>query len=418
MTPPPLRVFAADQAERDSYDVVVIGAGVAGAYSAFLAARRGLRVLLIERQSFPRSKICGCCLNRRAQELLRMAGLSELLSSLQPVRTNVLRVQRRGRCLELPVPGGLVISRRTLDEQLVSKAVRAGAEFIDDTTALVLPADSPSADCRRISLSRKGSDSNGAVSAGRTRTPLDSTVEASVVLVCDGLGHPSLTRLPEFHSRAEPGARIGLGGVCERASGDEHFQPHEILMAVSSSGYMGVVETETGQLNLAAAVDSSALQRGGSPAECLSRIFADAGVRCPGNLSSAVIRGTPPLTRRSPRLSGSRLLLLGDATGYVEPFTGEGMAWALTAAWTAAPLVATAVQCGWTSALEQQYAAALQAAVGREQHICRALSRILKHPGLSAAAMVAARICPWAVRAIVGRINRLPTLSEPAIETV
>ena len=418
MSRPPLKVLAVDPAVTDCYDVVVIGAGVAGSFSALLAARQGLKVLLLERQSFPRSKICGCCLNGRAQELLRMAGLSELLSGLQPVRTEVLRVQRRGRCLELPVPGGVVVSRRVLDQQLVDEAVRAGVDFVDNTTAQVLPSESPAAAFRRISLSRSSSASNNTTSIGRSRTALGAAVEARVVLSCDGLGHPGLARLPEFHSRAVPGARIGLGAMCERGSGDEHFQPHEILMAVSSSGYVGVVETETGQLNLAAAVDSSALQRAGSPLECLSQIFADAGVRCPENLRGAVIRGTPPLTRRSPRLSGHRLLLLGDATGYVEPFTGEGMAWALTAAWAAAPLVATAVQFGWTIALEEQYAAALKTSVGREQHICRALSRILKHPGLAAAAMTAARICPWAVRAIVGRINRLPTLSEPAIETV
>ena len=45
-----------------SWDVIVIGAGVAGGLAAFDCARRGLRVLLVEKRSFPRWKVCGCCL--------------------------------------------------------------------------------------------------------------------------------------------------------------------------------------------------------------------------------------------------------------------------------------------------------------------------------------------------------------------
>jgi flavin-dependent dehydrogenase len=398
-----IEASAVYSAGNDRYDVIVVGAGIAGAYSAYLAARSGLRVLLAERQAFPRGKICGCCLNGRAQELLRMAGLEQLLVDLQPVRTDTLRVQRRGRCLELPVPGGVAVSRRALDERLVAAAVSAGAEFWDGVTAVVQPSDSDESQWRGVSLSR---------------TSRQSEVFGRVVLACDGLGHPSLSRLPEYQSRPEPGARIGLGAVCERRPEDAHFRSSEIVMAVGRGGYVGVVQTESGQLNLAAAVDSRFLQRAGSPLECLSAIFAESGVVRPAGLPEAVIRGTQPLTRRSPRLTGHRLLLLGDATGYVEPFTGEGMAWALTAAWCAAPLVVQAVRSGWTGVLEQQYAHGLQAAVGGEQHICRALTRILRHSVLSAAAMTAARLCPWAVHAVVRRINRLPRLPELALETV
>ncbi|MEY3460305.1 MAG: hypothetical protein RL215_3462 [Planctomycetota bacterium] len=390
-------------ADTGLYDVVIVGAGVAGAYSAYLAARSGLRVLLAERQTFPRGKICGCCLNGRAQELLRMAGLEQLLGNLQPVRTDVLRIQRRGCRLELPVPGGVVVSRRGLDERLVEAAVSAGANFVDGVTAMVRPCESDQAQWRGVSLSR---------------TSQQSEVFGRVVLACDGLGHPSLSRFPEYQSRPEPGARIGLGAVCERRPEDAHFRSSEIVMAVGRGGYVGVVQTESGQLNLAAAVDSRFLQRAGSPLECLSAIFAESGVVRPAGLPEAVIRGTQPLTRRSPRLTGHRLLLLGDATGYVEPFTGEGMAWALTSAWCAAPLVVQAVRSGWTGVLEQQYADGLQSAVGSEQHICRALTRILRHSVLSAAAMTAARLCPWAVHAVVRRINRLPRLPELALETL
>lgn len=407
------------------WDVVVLGAGIAGGVSAVLAARQGLRVLLVERHVFPRGKICGCCLNRRAQELLRMAGLDRAVRDLSPVRTEVLRVQRSGCRLELPVPGGIVVSRRSLDQRVVEEAIAAGATFVDDTTAVVAPqseSDGASAGVRRVKLTRTSSGGaalQGVHGTGENNSDLSACeIEARVVLACDGLGHPSLSRHVEFQSRAVPGARLGLGAVCARLAGDDHFGAHEIVMAIGRGGYVGVVRTECDRLNLAAAVDSAALQRAGSPLACLSEIFAESGVRRPQGLAAAAIRGTPPLTRRSPRLSGERLLLLGDATGYVEPFTGEGMAWALTAAWLAVPFVRQGVASGWSVSLEQQYERSLRTAVGREQHICRTLAYILKHPFLSAAATAAARVCPWAVRSVVHSINRLPRLPEVHLETV
>ncbi|MFM7057839.1 MAG: NAD(P)/FAD-dependent oxidoreductase [Planctomycetota bacterium] len=408
-----------------TWDVAVLGAGVSGAVAALLAARQGLRVLLLERQYFPRGKICGCCLNQRAQAVLRLAGLEGVVSELSPVRTEVLRLQRGGRRLELPVPGGLVVSRRALDERLVAEAIAAGVEFVDDATAVVVPeseSDLRRLDFRRVAVTRTsggGAPGLRVGGFGDERTELrGSEIRARVILACDGLGHTSLSRHREFQSRPVPGARVGLGVECPRLSGDDHFGVHEIVMAIGGGGYVGVVRTECDRLNLAAAVDSGALQKSGSPVACLSEIFAESGVRQPQGLEASLIRGTPPLTRRSPRLAGHRLLLLGDATGYVEPFTGEGMAWALTAAWLAVPLACEGLTSGWTENLEQQYARLLDRAVGREQFICRGLASILRHPFLSAATMMAAGFCPWAVRSVVHRINRLPHLPEFQFETV
>lgn len=407
------------------WDVAVLGAGVSGSVAAYLAARQGLRVLLVERQSFPRGKICGCCLNQRAQQVLRLAGLEGAVQRLSPVRTDVLRIQRGGRRLELPVPGGLVVSRRALDECLVAEAISAGVEFIDDATGVILPESDSNlrhTEFRRVALTR--TSGRGAPLCLPGEAVREFTEQAAreicarVVLVCDGLGHSSLSRHPEFQSRPVPGARVGLGVECERLAGDDHFGAHEIVMAIGRGGYVGVVRTECDRLNLAAAVDSGALQRAGSPLACLSEIFSESGVRRPEALGAAVIRGTPPLTRRSPRLAGDRLLLLGDATGYVEPFTGEGMAWALTAAWLAIPVLRQGLNSLWTASLEQQYARLLEQAVGREQFICRGLASILRQPFWSAATLAAARFCPWAVRSVVHRINRLPPLPEVQLETI
>ncbi|MFY7877691.1 MAG: FAD-dependent oxidoreductase, partial [Pirellula sp.] len=62
--------ISAAEAERVAWDLIVVGAGIAGSSTAILAAREGLRVLLIEAKRFPREKVCGGCLNPRAIDYL------------------------------------------------------------------------------------------------------------------------------------------------------------------------------------------------------------------------------------------------------------------------------------------------------------------------------------------------------------
>ncbi|MEN9554665.1 MAG: hypothetical protein RLZZ232_951 [Planctomycetota bacterium] len=402
---------------RDDYDFVVIGAGVAGSLAACLAARQGMRVLLVERQRFPRAKVCGCCLNSRAQQLLQQAGLADGLQALQPVPTSVLRLQYRGRGLSLPMPGGLVVSRSRLDAWLVTEAVQAGAEFLDETSARVMPL----ADSGRESGSGATETVNATalrhvtLNSGTSPTAAahEHVVSARVVLACDGLAMSSLSLLPEFHSEVSAGARIGLGATFPGTPQDSQQQPNEILMAVASQGYCGMVLTEDQQWNLAAAVDSRSLQRCGSPLNCLRDIFHSAGVVPPQGLDTAVVRGTIPLTRRTSSYAGTRLLLLGDTTGYVEPFTGEGMAWAITAATIAVPLAMRTLSLGWSRDAEHEYSRRIQRCVMREQGVCRALSSILSHPLLLRLTFAGASLLPAVTRTLIRRVNRLPRQLEP-----
>ena len=422
-----------EQSTGRRYDMVIIGAGLAGGLAAYLAARRGLRVLLVERQSFPRSKVCGCCLNLRAQRLLRQAGLEDGLQQLSPVHTDSMRVRYRGRALKIPMPGGIVVTRRRMDSWLVSEAVRAGAEFRDDTTARVLPLEidaiqtaaehtayPPFRTVAMTGTGRRRESPEADVGAkgllrGEHRTapgPLTELISADVVLVCDGLGHPSLSQLPGFQSRPVRNSRIGLGSTFAQTQRNSDYLSGEILMAVAEQGYCGMVETEDQQWNLAAAVDSDFLQRCGSPLACLKEIFRSAGISPPAELDTAAIRGTVPLTRRSSRIAGFRLLLLGDSTGYVEPFTGEGMAWAMTAATLAIPLAMRGLVAPWSQEIEREFHRQMKTCVAREQGVCRALSAILSHPLLLRLTFTGASLFPLVTQQLVRRVNRLPPLLE------
>lgn len=74
-----------------------------------------------------------------------------------------------------------------------------------------------------------------------------------------------------------------------------------------------------------------------------ARLVREAGWPAPELFAELSWRGTPALTRRRTRISEERVFVLGDAAGYVEPFTGEGMAWALASGAAVAPLAARAV---------------------------------------------------------------------------
>ena len=410
------------------FDVVIIGAGVAGAMAGLMSARAGLRTMLIERQEFPRHKICGCCLNGRAVQILRAAGLEPGLRSLQPTTTSALSIRHRRRQLTIRMPSNVAVSRQRFDQWLVDEAVAAGCLFLDNVKALLVPTreeqadsvDPPASDAhhtpvleREIELRQSGAlhRETGQLSGnpGDWSAP---HVFAKVVLACDGLGHPSLQRLGRFKASPKPGSRIGLGAVFRQSSVDDWIRPGEILMAVAPHGYAGVVQIENNQWNLAAAVDPQHLNSTRSPLSSLESLFQAAGVPMLDQLSGAAIKGTVPLTRTADRIAGERLFLLGDSTGYVEPFTGEGMAWALTAAVAVCPLLVRIVREGWSPEMITLWQSIFRSNVTHEQTICRLLSAALKRPWLLPPILTTCRMFPSLTQKLVGQINRVPAHLE------
>ena len=360
-----------------SWDVVVIGAGPAGALASLDLARRGLRVLLVEKRRFPRWKVCGACFNGQAQAALASVDQGHLLESLGGLPLRRLRLGLGGRQTCCALPPGWDVSRSRFDQALVQAAVSAGAVFRPETTAQLGPA---SAQTRGVSLRQ-----------GRQQ----QLVQAAVVLVAAGLAHRCLENEPNAHTLIQPRSRLGAG--CMLAGADHHWEGGSIHMAVGRQGYVGLVRIEGGGLNVAAAFDRSLLQETGSAAAAAGRVLAEAGFPALPRLDEADWQSTPALSRSSTPLAGHRFLVLGDAAGYVEPFTGEGMGWALTAAAAATPLVLEGTRA-WEPALERRWCRTHRQRIGRRQLVCRGLALALRHPS--------------STRGLFWAASRLPSLPQ------
>lgn len=350
------------------WDVVVVGAGPAGALSAYELARRGVRVLLVDKTSFPRRKVCGACLNGWARATLRRASLGELTAAQRAIPLTRVFVGTGARTACLPLTCWQALSRESLDAALVKEAVAVGAVFLPNTRAQL-----------------------GDIGKGRREVLLggEERVLAGVVLVASGLGMAA----GEWTAAAEPGSRIGAGAVVETPL--PFYEPGTIYMACGPGGYVGSVRVEDGRLNVAAAFDLAFIRQQGGPGPAACALLGANGWPLPDGLGEAYWRGTPALTRRARRVTGERLFVVGDAAGYVEPFTGEGMAWALASAAAVAPLAARP----WHKGLARHWEWTQRRLLARRQLICRAVAHLLRSPFLT--------------QALVGVLARAPGLATP-----
>lgn len=390
-------------AARETWDVAVVGAGPAGAMAARELARRKVRVLLLDRRAFPRPKVCGACLNRRAVSWLETAGLTNLLPDLNAVPVSRFYVAVKEKQLSLNLPGGFAVSRDAFDAALVRAAIDAGADFFPRTHAVLQPGGS---NARTVALHSE-SDSNDGSDKHDGDVILASAsnsdfVTARVVLIADGLGNSTLSQVDEFPSRVAKRSRIGLGARIEDSTAE--FPAGTICMGVGRTGYVGAVRVEDGSLNVAAAVDPQSLH-GTSPARLVESILTESGLpRIPG-LSASDWHGTIPLTRRCLRPAGRRVFILGDAAGYVEPFTGEGIAWALGSGFAVAPLAARGVN-EWSDDLERDWLRTHRRLVRNRQFWCRGLAAVLRRPRLARLILQVVATLPAVCGPIIRGVNR------------
>lgn len=305
------------------YDVLVAGAGPAGSLAAIVLARAGVRVLLLDRQIFPRDKLCGDTVNPGGLALLRAHGLAGGIDThglpLDGMTvTGASGVQITGTYGEGMV--GRAWARRHLDATLLDAACSAGAQF----EVGVVQGACLDHGRRRVVGVRMSTD--------RLRS---CDIRARWTIAADGRRSRLAFALGLVRHPRRP-RRWAIGTYAEGVAGLGPFGE----MHIRGSHYIGVAPAQDDLANLCLV---TADQRGlRDPAALLwHTIQADPQlrVRCASARRVAPVVTLGPLAVDAHAAGMPGLLLAGDAAGFVDPMTGDGIHLALRGGQLAAEAV-------------------------------------------------------------------------------
>jgi geranylgeranyl reductase family protein len=310
------------------FDVIVCGAGPAGSVAATLLARGGARVLVVDRARFPRDKLCGDTINPGTIAALRRLGLTSRFESRAIEVHGMLVTGERG----VQVMGdygevrGLALPRRDLDHALLEEAAAAGAR-VEEGVLVRAPL-----------LESEGQlKVRGIVIAGRDGR--DVRIPSPLVIAADGRRSRlaltlKLTRHPPRPRRWAIGAYFeGITGLT--AYGEMH---------VRHGRYLGVAPLGTGAANVCLV---TANQRGlEDPRRALREAIAH-DWQLADRVTSARMISPPtvlgPLAVDACAAGVPGLLLAGDAAGFIDPMTGDGLRFAVIGAELAANVALAAL---------------------------------------------------------------------------
>ena len=377
-------------------DVLIAGAGPAGSIAAIRLARAGARVLLVDRARFPRDKLCGDTLNPGTMRIVERAGLRAAIEAASRPLEGMLLSSGSGVQVRGTYGPGLyarALTRRVLDQLLVEAAVAAGAQFHDGVRvagALIEEAGGV-ARIRGVRLCRVPDGAGDGVAAKPVRVP------ASITIAADGRRSTlafalGLAAQPPGIRRWAIGAYFqGLEGL--GAVGEMHVRgPHYIGIApVGGDGCANVclVTPAGGGFD-----DPAALLEARLAADPVLGPRAAAARR----IAPAITLGPLAVDCRAAGLPG--LLLAGDAAGFVDPMTGDGLRFAMRGAELAADVALEALEHPGIDA-PARLAAARARAFGTKLGVNRVLRRLVASARCVNAMGAAARIAPGLLRGMI-----------------
>lgn len=372
-------------------DVIVVGAGPSGSAAAYWMATAGLDVLLLEKTSFPREKVCGDGLTPRGTRALIDMGI-DVSEEAGWLHNKGLRVIGGGMRLELDWPEltsfpayGLVRPRADLDHLLVRQAVKAGAR-LHEQTSVTAPI-----------LDKQGRVTGVRAKSGPGAGQAESSYRAPVVLACDGVsGRFALALGLQRNDKRPMGVAVRRYYTSPRTA-DDYLEswlelwdgPPGAEDAKLLPGYGWIFGMGDGSVNVGLGVLNSSAGFQKTNYRALLTTWLDStppewGLREQNALCPTQGAGLPMGFNRTPHYRDG-VLLVGDSGGSVNPFNGEGIPYAMESGKFAAEAVVQALARPQGPAREKalaSYPAAMAAEWGAYYRLGGVFVKLIGNPAV------------------------------------
>lgn len=342
------------------YDVIICGGGPAGAACAAFCASGGMKTLVIEKSRFPREKVCGDCINPSCWPVLERLGVADRVTTLShSAFTEVEFIGIDGRSLRYPLStsdqGEIGVKRSLFDQLLLQRAVECGAEVREETA---------------VTSVKHGWEVRAGGETFTSQKLVAADGRNSTLLRLLGLLPPAVKERVAIQAHTPAPAGFGARVVLQ-------FLPQ---------GYCGYSSIGNGELNLCLV---------SRPRDIIAlKDWAEARFGIP---QSQAWRTITPLSRKPVSPAAGNLLLVGDAARVIEPFTGEGIYYAIASGELAAKyLIENLPLANYAREHERLYAGRLW--------VNRLSRHAALHPRLATLALDAMRLYPQSLRFLTSKI--------------
>ena len=297
------------------YDIVIIGGGPAGTSAALFLEKKGYRIALLDQAFFPRDKVCGEFISPAADDIFSDLGILKSIDDLNPTKlSGVVLSAYESSYLQVDYPvsangrvmTSLSVERSMLDNLMINHVRNSKVQLLEGFKV--------------TDLLFEGENVCGV--KGYDEVKKEFSIKAKIVIDAGGRNSISLRRLNLKKGSSQKG-KIALAAHWE---GVKELGPY-CYMHISDPGYTGIAPVGKNRANVVLVVDRNKLAGANIEQFFMKTVLGNQlrrGILGAGAPVEKIrVMDTLSYSVKKPKCGG--LILVGDATGFIDPFTGEGI---------------------------------------------------------------------------------------------